>query len=629
MRIKLIAMSWKTVTMIVLLNFLILITIVTTLVRKELKYMDSIDTTTMLQVNIRNIQEMINFTLKSAVKNLNITKEPGINEVSIYFDEIDLSQPSNLRRPEGMQIGIYYKKMFAGKKVVKLIFGSNFTKKVHFKGGANSFVSTVNSVQNKYQHLLRSDNFFKGYAYSDMELEILKSYIPLLTVLHQETIYSTSEVLDVLKQIAPWGSKTQTRLLEVLHKSQLAAKTSIVSWPLSFVDYVLLKHLYRVYWLNSLRLSKIVFIWLIVANLLLIAWLHFYRRSFWDLLSEELLKQGLSLNFRTLYALTKSNLKLILLPRRVEIIKDALKEECLRLKEEKERETICKKAGSIFQEIKNFLDVTDSHFGIIGNYYTVAIDSKTDINRSWRNLIRLESQLRNIYLRQECSSQVVPKELSPIVKFKRSSRRCDLVEDVIALLPSSCGLDLSSWSENNLNCLSRALIILPGIHKKAVSQLLRRKDLKNLMLRRNPFIKAIETTNREIVLNRLNINVEKEQKKGGSIRLDHSQLLQGLQVIVIGTGRTVNKRERFKEILTDLGARSTKFIDAVNLTRVKSAARAAKNHDNTLILLMKNHISHKASGEMAHVPKTVYIRSLVSRQFKREVIKAYSRLTKE
>ena len=630
MYIKLIAKSWKAVISIILINFLIVVAVATTIVKREFKHMSSIDTTTMLKIKVKDIQKVIDFTLKSAVENLSITKKSGVDKVSVYFEEFNYDKLADLRKPIGMEIGVYYKKMIAGKKVLKLVFGSDFTERVPFKGGKSNFIAAIDSAQKQCQHLKKSDNSFKGYAYSNSELEILKSYIPLLTVLHQETIYSTSKALAALRQIAPWGSEIQTDLLKVLHESQSLVRIGRVSWPLSFVDYILLNHGAAVYWINSLHLGLTIFIWLIVANLLLITWLHLYRRSFWELLSEELPKQGLSLNFPTLCALAKSNLKLILLPRKVQIIKHALREECLKLKEKRERENIRKKAISVFQEIKDSLSLTDSHFGVIENYYNVAMDSEINVDRSWRNLIKLERQLRNMHLRcQECSSPRVQKKSSAMIKSQRSSRRGDLIADLVGLLPSTCQLNFSNWSENNINCLSRALIILPSIHEEAVLRLLGRKDLKNLMLRRDPFMMAIETANVDTLLTRLNINVEKKQKREERLQLDYSQLLQGIQVVIIGTGRAVNKKERFREALADLGARSTKFIDAKKLTKVKSAAKAAKNHDDTLIVLMQNHISHKVSWEMNNVHKVIYVHNIAAKQFKGEIIEAYSLLEKK
>ncbi len=632
--------TWKVLIVILLLNCLVLVGGASVGTYKAMKSMDMLDVAIMTRVKVDSIQKMVEYILEDTVEVLNVIRNfNGEDDIFIRYVEasdMDLERSVLLdsRLSGDAQIELYYKNTTVGKKIVAVAVDRQFIRTSYLDLDVSDnfeFVKEFNKIQKRYTQLNEGQDIqFVTRAYSEQQLEVMKSYVPIIAILRQEVVYFSRKIVNnTFDQFFLPDAINESIKLEIEYSLQLV-RLSETNWPLIFGEYVCNNHQNQIYFFNIQFLILEILKWLWLANVFSILCLHLFRKDFWYLLVDELNEQGLSLNFSVVYSLIKSNWKLIVFPIDVTIAQEIVQEECLKLKEDRERENIRIKAVELFGEVQELLDIDDSQLGTLKHYYNCATNPKKKLNVAWQNLVILGQQLRNIEMRKQNMSVLLNDEVINVNKgkkkrLKKSNHRSrNLINDLEEMLPSNHQVDLSIWNDNNCRCLSRALIILEKMHPEAVSRLLNKRDLKNLMMMRNPFMKAIEVRNKKIIFKCLGITVKRKNKKT-SKEIEVLQLPKGLRVIVIGVGQAVKKKKDFKKAIVDLGADFGGFIYADNLRKVQSAAQLAKN-GSALIVLTTRHLSHKASGEMKNVSNVVQVQSLSIERFKEELVKGYNSL---
>lgn len=631
--VKVLSRAWKIFLIVLFLNGIAIMCNVSIGVYQVTRGIHSLTINTILAFTVDELQEMTEETVSEDVAVLNALRNfLEEREIYIRYKEVVDSSDSQILHTGKNVIELGYEQMSVGKRIVAISVESNLLKKLHLKSEEfENPLDVLAKLQSEYGTVKKNSGgevYFTGGKYSAEQIVVMQSYIPLLLVLHNETVHDTERVVDVLRA----GEFLFSEQIKGLQAGARYSQTVISFinnglWPLTFSSYLWKNYREKIYFFNIISLLSETLKWLLLFNVLVFLGVSVSRRDFWDIVNEEMTEQGLPLSFSTLCLMVCSHWRAFLFPRSVDNTQKLIQKWCEDIKQEKERKILRAKANKIFCKINDLADVDESHLGTLRHYYDAVVNPSGNIGRAWRNLTRLEQQLRNIKLRQQIGSVDLDfKVTQSQSKSKRvkGQRNRDLVNALCEMLPTDHTLKLLTWSENNLHCLMRALIILPDLHPDAMSRLLRRRDIKALMMRRDPFMKAIETENKRIIFDRLNINLDRKQKSKLQ-KTALAQLPSELKVFVVGVGQAVKKKETFKRSIGDLGAQFGGFIHADNFRKVQSVARSARDK-NVLIVLTKRHLNHQASTEMKNARNVVYVNSISSERFKYELIKGYHSL---
>ncbi|MDP8239938.1 MAG: hypothetical protein P9X24_12680 [Candidatus Hatepunaea meridiana] len=215
------------------------------------------------------------------------------------------------------------------------------------------------------------------------------------------------------------------------------------------------------------------------------------------------------------------------------------------------------------------------------------------------------------------------------IETERVGRRESLLELVKKRLPEGFELkQISLWQAGELEKFALALLILPEIHPMAVVKFLSSNNINGLLSKRSNFMEALNNRDKNWIIESLKLPVpSKEQEIKMSID-EYSNLLNNINVVIIGGGKLQSKRNQLCIALGKLGAKPNPvvfdpFEDFKGLRdNIKTAA------DNTLYLLYTRAANHCTTG-LLEKKKREYIafKSISTKEFLYEVTSWYVTIT--
>ncbi len=406
-------------------------------------------------------------------------------------------------------IELYYQKSDCGKKIVAAGFDNRLFWQAHIgknMAGSTSFIAWFDKLQKQLNAMSPDKYASKSIAYSEGQLQVLRSFAPITIVLNRENANALREFIrdTRVNGFVPYEvEENLQRFSEDAYYADYTADLTEDEWPTMYALYMWSKYrlqMFFVTYVPVIVLSFIFTIFLLFGGLLAI---YMMRKDFWYLLHSECLNYGLTIDMKLLCSLSFTYWKMIVKPPPENVMRLTIQKMCEKMKENLDRKRMCADANRAWRSIMEY-DISESMRGTLRHYYDCVVDPTFHLDRAWRNLNLLESKLLSIRNRQkmqehQCSIDATATSETPKYKKAHGKDR-ELAMEAQRLLPADCDIDLASWSNTNILCLMRALMALPDIHPEAVDRLLNRQDLQNLMMRRNPFMNAIETVNKKLFL---------------------------------------------------------------------------------------------------------------------------------
>ncbi|PID52108.1 MAG: hypothetical protein CR972_03730 [Candidatus Moraniibacteriota bacterium] len=638
MQIKKVSQMWKLSAVLLFLGCVSILGFIFDGLRITADSTKYLNTKNLLMIEVADIAAMTEEVTEHFLLKVNFEREiQGKNLIEIVYKEVvdsDIMKTRVLRNLTSKNLIIelnYYDSGF-GKKIVAAGFDKRLFWKTHIAKNSESietFIEWFHAFQMRLN--TASDPYFsEGVAYSEEQLQVLRSFAPISVVLQREHLCNLREFIERVQNeeyLFPKEKKGLDYFIEEVHYLENTARITEVEWPVMYAWYMWHKYKLKMLFVTYLPVIVLSIILIFFLTLLWFLFRYIVQRDLWYVLHSEFRNHGLTIDMRLFWRVTFVHWRMILNPPSEDVMRLTIQKMCEKIKEELDRKKMCTNANKIWKDIMTHVDISVSMVGTLRHYYDCATNPMSDIDYAWRNLNLLESKLRNIRNRQKMQENQLAEDVYTTrekPKRKKAHRKDrELVREVKKLLPVDCDMELDSWSNNNLLCFMRALMTLSDMHPEAVSRLINRSDLKNLMMRRNPFMNAIETTNQKIIFDRLNIDIDCERQD--SVEKSFSQYLPSdLRVVIVGYGTAVSRKRDLENAVQDLGCETCEFIDAAQKKRVKSLVQSMKSNPNILVVLTVSHMKHSVSAMFQPVmSQVIYTHSLSVSKFKKQILEGY------
>ncbi len=505
-------------------------------------------------------------------------------------------------------------------KVKAVQFNSQFIRNVRIGWGDKNptkieMLATAVQLKNqmgrfdKYtgeEHKKRSEQSYLAYTRS--ELEMMKSFAGAIYMLSL-IILNTK---DASKIIAPSVYKDI--------KTQFDATEG--NWILNYTTYYLAVDK------RTLQLKNwgYLFTFIALTIFILVLIFHLLRPNLYSLIRKELARSGVTLTLSLTLKLMLTNWRFLLLPVKSKKTQQKIQSVCQKIRDRRISLTIAKNAAEIWNKMKDKLSV--NRYRILKSKYRIASKesirgvSLEDRRGALMDLIDAWHDIRDA--KQVAQEKKYPHEgpqkiaLPGSCEDKRSIKEIT-VDRTKKLMPPGAKLDFDKFSVNQLNRLNYALLTLNNIHPLAVNRFLKSDNIAGMLTENSKFMKAVLTGDKIIISGLLSLPSANAYISKTDVA-KYDDLFAKSKIIVVGSGKILNKKNLLTEALHEAGAQNVTYFDPFEeLGKIEDSAK--KSQDRVVFLQYTPASSHKAQDILiANRAFTINFHHLNKGMFQKEII---------